>query len=339
MKDASDYTGTFLQGTHLEPFKVVLFVNHWLQKHWDHETVIKCIGISKTSSVGWSFCSEVTQNWLQNQNSIGGAGVIVEIDETLLVRRKYNRGRQLSQDLPEVNIVETYINYIRFHKYGYPNLFYFEKWALVANAEAISNYFSYALVRDELKLSGKTICDWGSFCHEVLIAWCLNSSAEKIGGPGTIVEIDESKFGKRKYNVGRLIEGQWVFGGVCRESRIFFFIPVPSRYAETLLEVIKDRIKEGTTIISDSWKAYNCLDKEGFQHLTVNHSHNFVDPVTAAHTNTIERKWREAAKVPHYAGGSIILSFICAMFLMSIPDSNQRLHRFLLAAADLYPPQ
>jgi len=94
----SDYTGTFLQGTHLEPFKVVLFVNHWLQKHWDHETVIKCIGMSKTSSVDWrSFCSEVTQNWLQNQNSIGGAGVIVEIDETLLVRRKYNRGRQLSQ--------------------------------------------------------------------------------------------------------------------------------------------------------------------------------------------------------------------------------------------------
>jgi len=82
----------------LEPFKVVLFVNHWLQKHWDHETVIKCIGMSKTSSVDWrSFCSEVTENWLQNQNSIGGAGVIVEIDETLLVRRKYNRGRQLSQ--------------------------------------------------------------------------------------------------------------------------------------------------------------------------------------------------------------------------------------------------
>ena len=36
------------------------------------------------------------------------------------------------------------------------------------------------------------------------------------------MEIDESKFGRRKYNVGRLVEGQWVFGGICRETKEFF---------------------------------------------------------------------------------------------------------------------
>ena len=48
-----------------------------------------------------------------------------------------------------------------------------------------------------------------------------------------MVEIDESKFGKRKYNVGRVVEGQWVFGGICRETQQFFMVPVPDRTSDT----------------------------------------------------------------------------------------------------------
>ena len=35
-----------------------------------------------------------------------------------------------------------------------------------------------------------------------------------IGGPGKVVKIDESKFGKRKYHCGRHVDGHWVFGGI-----------------------------------------------------------------------------------------------------------------------------
>lgn len=66
---------------------------------------------------------------------------------------------------------------------------------------------------------------------------------------------------------------------------------------DTLLPIIKDWILPGTTIISDYWRAYNCLEQEGYQHLRVNHSLTFKDPETGAHTNSIESSWRAAKAV------------------------------------------
>jgi len=38
-------------------------------------------------------------------------------------------------------------------------------------------------------------------------------------------------------------------------------------------------------------KPYKILQNTGYNHLTVNHSKNFVDPLTAANTQTIECIW------------------------------------------------
>ena len=56
-----------------------------------------------------------------------------------------------------------------------------------------------------------------SFAREVC-ATILEVESQPIGGVGKIVEIDESKFGKRKYHRGRRVDGVWVFGGIEREN-------------------------------------------------------------------------------------------------------------------------
>ena len=205
----------------------------------------------------------------------------------------------------------------------------------------LRNYFCYQFAIDETKWSQTTINDWCSFVREVLVVWCLDNTSASIGGPGVTVEIDESKFGKRKNYCGRVIEGQWVFGGVCRETGQIFLVPVPDRTKETLVKIIKEKIVPGTTIISDCWKAYNSLGDEGYEHQTVNHTYNFVDPQTKAHTQNIERVWRDIKSTcPRYGRRSYnYVGYLArSIFLRSIKDGNQRLHHFLLAAAKLYNP-
>jgi hypothetical protein len=57
----------------------------------------------------------------------------------------------------------------------------------------------------------------------------LEGSSQKIGGPNKIVEIDESKIGRRKYNRGHPVQGQWVFGSVEQGSARTFLVPVLDR--------------------------------------------------------------------------------------------------------------
>lgn len=107
---------------------------------------------------------------------------------------------------------------------------------------------------------------------------------------------------------------------------------VASGDTETLLGIIKEKTETGTTITS--WKAYKCLEHGGFQHLTVNHLINFVDPITVALTKTIEKSWREAkVKVPRYGRRKYhLVGYLArAMFQVNIPETNKRLHEFLVA--------
>jgi IS1 family transposase len=104
-----------------------------------------------------------------------------------------------------------------------------------------------------------------------------------IGGEGKVVEINESKFGKRKYHLGCYVKNQWVFGGVERGTGRTFLVAMHDRSAEALIGLIKQWILPSTTVITGYWAAYSSLCDEGYVHFTVNHSIMFVDKTTVAH--------------------------------------------------------
>ena len=118
----------------------------------------------------------------------------------------------------------------------------------------------------------------------------LSTSNCKIGGKNVVVEIDETKLGKRKYNRGHQVEEVCCICGIERSAgKRCFVIPVENRNSETIYQILKNNVEEGSIIYTDCWKAYNkpCEDLN-FTHHTVNHSKFFKDPNTGLHTNTVE---------------------------------------------------
>lgn len=141
-------------------------------------------------------------------------------------------------------------------------------------------------------IAPKTITAFGGYFRQ-LISSSLDTDDTIIGGDGVIVEIDESKFGKRKYNVGHRVGGAWVIGGVERTpEKLVFAEVVHNRNADTIADVLSRHVARGSVIYTDCWRGYSSLsDSFDVDHLTVNHSRNFVDPETGVHTNSIEAIW------------------------------------------------
>ena len=107
-------------------------------------------------------------------------------------------------------------------------------------------------------------------------------------------QINQAKFGKRKYNRGRHRDGRWVLGGIERGTDSMFMAIVPNRQAATLLPIIQANVTQGSIIHTDEWRSYGGLNTLGYIHHTVNHTTNFVDPATGAYTQSIESSWAHA---------------------------------------------
>jgi len=93
-----------------------------------------------------------------------------------------------------------------------------------------------------------------------------------LGGVGEIVEIDECKVGRRKYERGRIIEGSWILGMIHRGNPANYQLeicPNNKRDKDTLLVLIQKHVTPGTEIHTNCWKGYIDLEQYGYVHKIV----------------------------------------------------------------------
>ncbi|XP_072399980.1 uncharacterized protein [Diabrotica undecimpunctata] len=196
----------------------------------------------------------------------------------------------------------------------------------------------FEFVNCEFEIGSTTMTAWFSFCREVFQDFVINNSV-KLGGPGTSVEIHDAKFGRIKHNRGSRMKKQW-FGGYDRNSNNCFLVPVESKDADSLLGIVKEWVLPGTTIYSDCFKSYECLDHEGFIQESKDHSKQFVVlDKTDVYTHNLDQIWREVRSTVPTPGLQYFVDHLAEFyFKRRFPDRFERLHTFFITVASIYPP-
>jgi transposase-like protein len=99
----------------------------------------------------------------------------------------------------------------------------------------------------------------------------------------------------RRRGLRRRGRGTWdsdkvpVFGLLCRSGETRLFV-LPNVRTETIRPIVKQLVRQGARVYTDSYPIYNFLEKEGYQHATVNHSAGEYAR-GEVHCNTMECTW------------------------------------------------
>lgn len=110
------------------------------------------------------------------------------------------------------------------------------------------------------------------------------------------VEVDESYFGGvRKGKRGRGAAGKVPVFGLLKRGGKVFVLPINDASSDTLMPIIRKKIKPDSVVYTDAFRSYNVLDVSEFKHYRINHSRLFADKHN--HINGIENFWNQAKRV------------------------------------------
>ena len=109
------------------------------------------------------------------------------------------------------------------------------------------------------------------------------------------VEVDESYFGgTRKGKRGRGAGGKVPVFGLLKRNGIVYTVVIPDAKSDTLLPIIREKVKPDSIVYTDTFRSYNALDVSEFKHYRINHSKLFAKKHN--HINGIENFWNQAKR-------------------------------------------
>ncbi len=173
-------------------------------------------------------------------------------------------------------------------------------------------------------VASETAVNWYKFRRQVCQIVNQNLPFVPIGGPGLRVEVDETAIWRRKYNRGCVLrkQTQWIFTGICQETKRVFVVPVLVWGARTLIPLIQKYVgvplvdQQRVTIYSNGWPAYSGLGALNYDHGVVIHQRNYLNPQNRnIHTQAVERLNRT------------LKEFLPTTFNANLLDSH--IHQFL----------
>ncbi|KAK0428053.1 hypothetical protein QR680_010571 [Steinernema hermaphroditum] len=146
---------------------------------------------------------------------------------------------------------------------------------------AANHNSNHQTILREVGISKQASIDWYNFLRDVCQEWVFRHQAQnKLGGPGTEVEVDESPFYREKYSRGVRRRHVWVISMVQKDTKEVRLLPFDQTGSPSdLIPIILDNVRPGTTIITDGQRASGILSNLGtYQDQWAEHGLKFGDP-------------------------------------------------------------
>ena len=144
-------------------------------------------------------------------------------------------------------------------------------------------------VQREIGVTYKTA--W-RMCHEVRKYMGALDSDDPLGGPGDIVQIDETYIGGKRTGVHRgYVDNKTCVMGMLENGGELITRIIPDRTRKTIWPLICSYVLPGSIIHTDELQAYGSISLRGYRHQTVCHAANEYVGKQGQTVNAIEGFW------------------------------------------------